>query len=173
MSLASTLFCFISQTRPQQKRYQPVLPLCGFALRSMTCRQPLVPPTNPHSHTPPASSVRSTCRKWVRKWVRKHARKLETCVCVVFRAFPNICGGVCGAFCGFLLDSLCSAHVWTCQHTFEETPQHEQNYSMGGNCMNKWEVHKRTIMQLSFCTTSWLPRVNGLRELCIRSLVGH
>ena len=31
-------FCFLSQTRQQQKRYQPVLPLCGFALGSMTCR---------------------------------------------------------------------------------------------------------------------------------------
>ena len=28
-------------------------------------------------------------------------------------------------------------------------------------------------MQLNFCTTTWLPRVNGLRELCIRYLVGQ
>ena len=39
--------------------------------------------------------------------------------------------------------------------------------------MKKWEVQTRTLMQLNVCTTGWLPRVNGLRELCIRSLVGQ
>ena len=187
MSLSSTSFCFLSQTGQQQKRYQPVLPLYGFALRSMTCRQPLVPPTNPlHTHHPQAVRA-GLVRKWVRKWVRKcarkrarkHARKLETCVCVVFRALPNICGGVCGAFWGSFLDTVCG-HAVLALHTYgyaniflRKRPSKNRIYSMGGNCMKKWEVPKRTIMQVNFCTTGWLPRVNGLRELCIRSLVGQ
>ena len=107
----------------------------------MTCRQPLVPPTNPlHTHHPQAVRA-ALVRKWVRKWVRKcarkharkHARKPETCVCVVFRALPKICGGVCGRVLGLFLGqrlwarSLGSAHVRICEHIFEETPQHEQD----------------------------------------------
>ena len=55
-------------------------------------------------------------RKWVRKHARKHARKPETCVYVVFRAFPKIFGGVCGAFGGFVLDSVCG-HAVLALHT--------------------------------------------------------
>ena len=181
VSLASTLFCFLSQTRQQQKLHQQVLPLCGFALRSMTCRQPLVAPADPlHTHTHHPQAVRAALvRKWVRKCARKHARKPETCVCVVFRALPQnmwrSLWRVLGLFLGQRLfaGSLGSAHVRICEHIFEETPQHERIYSMGGNCMKKWEVQKRTIMQFNSCTAGWLPRVNGLRELCIRSLVGQ
>ena len=179
VSLASTLFCFLSKTRQQQKRYQPVPPLCGFALRSMTCRQPLVPPTNHlHTHHPQAVPA-ALVRKGVRKWVRKCARKPETCVCVVFRAVPKICGGSCGAFWGSFLDSVCghavlALHTYGYANTFlRKHPSRNKTNSMGGNCMKKWEVQKRTIMQLNYCTTGWLPCVNGLRELCIRSLVGQ
>ena len=118
-----------SQTRQQQKRHQQVLPLCGFGLRSVTCRQPLVPPADPlHTHHPQAVRA-ALVRKWVRKWVckcarkhaRKHARKPETCVCVVFRALPKICGGVCGGVCGAFwgsfLDSVCG-HAVLALHTY-------------------------------------------------------
>ena len=121
VSLASTLFCFLSQTRQKQKRHQQVLPLCGFALRSMTCRQPLVPPADPlHTHHPQVVRA-ALVRKWVRKCARKHAckhaRKPETCVCVVYRALPKICGGVCGAFWGFFSDSFCG-HAVLALHTY-------------------------------------------------------
>ena len=60
-----------------------------------------------------------------------------------------------GFFLGSVVRSLGFARVRICEHIFEATPQHERIYSMGGNCMK--EVQNRTIMQLNFCTTGWLP----------------
>ena len=103
-----------------------------------------------------ASHRLALCRKWVRKCARKYARKPETCVCIVFCVTSNICGGVCGAFWGSFLDSVCE-HIVLALHTYghantflRKRPSMNKPYSMGGNCMKKWEVQRRTIMQFSF-----------------------